>query len=525
MRNHLNIDSQSLQSGEFRFASLADFLTNQPSRFLAQLPGSDTIRGFRQWTFAWYLADTWRLSRHLSVDLGVRHEWTTVPTEVNGKLANLDGLTSAQLRVGAPLYRNPSATGFGPRIGVAWDLFGSGKTLLRSGYGIFQDPLGLHYLLLAGLRNPPFLLRANVQGLDAGAFPAGGYRQLLEAPTLDLRAERIPYDLDQPYVQQWNLTLQQALGRNRTLRVAYVGSRGVDLSTIIEDANLVVPETLPDGRLFFPANGRKINSHFGQIRNRTFEGSSFYHALQSELRWRVGASADLLSSYTFSRSIDDSSTTFAQTESTNAIGIPVNGDSRFNRGLSNHDRRHRFTTSLLWSLPSPEEGWLRHLLGAWRLSIAGSYSSGLPFTPTLSYDAARTGTSRPDYRGGQRPDVVPGFGSDPVTGDPNAWFLPGAFARPEPGFLGNLGRNTLIGPDYRNVDMALIKRLAVPSMGDAVRLDLRVEFFNLLNSANFDLPDPRRQEVFTESGIPEDVGRITSAAAGREIQLGVKLSF
>ena len=525
LRHQLNIDSQSLQSGEYRFASLSDFLTNRPSRFLAQLPGSDTIRGFRQWTFAWYATDTLRLTPRLSLDLGLRHEWTTVPSEVNGKLANLDELTSPELRVGGPLYENPSLRNFGPRIGVAWDVAGNGRTLLRSGYGIFHDQIGLHYLLLAGLRNPPFLLRASIRGVSEGAFPQNGYQELLAAPTLDLRAERIPRDLEQPYVQQWNVTLQQGLGRSASMRLAYVGSRGVHLSTIVEDANLVRPVRLPDGRLYFPEGADTINPHFGQIRNRGFDGSSFYHGLQCELRWRAGQGSDLLASYTFSRSIDDSSTTFAQTESSNSIGIPVLADSRFNRGLSNHDRRHRFTTSLLWSLPSPRGGLPADLLGGWRVSLSAGYASGLPFTATIRYDAARTGTARPDYRGGQRPDLAPGFTGNPVTGDPNGWVLAEAFARPVPGFLGNLGRNTLLGPGYRNADLALIRRFHVSALGDTVFADLRFEFFNLTNHANFDLPEPRRQEVFSADGIPEDLGRITTAAAGREIQIGLRLSF
>jgi hypothetical protein len=332
--------------------------------------------------------------------------------------------------------------------------------------------------------------------------------------------------LNQPYVQQWNLALQQALGQDSSVSLAYVGSHGVNLSSIVEDANLVPAERLPDGRLYFPEDGERINSYFGQIRNRTFEGHSFYNALQSELRWDIGDSSDLLVAYTFSRSIDDSSTTFAQTEAANAIGIPVNGDVRINRGLSNHDQRHRFSTSLLWNLPSPDHnGWLRRILGDWRMTLVGTYSSGLPFSATLRYDAARTGTARPDYRGGQRPNLKPGFTGIPVTGDPNRWILTEAFERPEPGFLGNLGRNTLVGPDYRNVDLAMVKRIKLPLAGDDGQLDLRVETFNLFNNTNFDLPDPRRMEIFTESGIPEDVGLLTSAAESREIQIGLKLSF
>jgi len=223
-----------------------------------------------------------------------------------------------------------------------------------------------------------------------GDFPKKGFEKLVSSPTPELRVERIPKDFEQPYVQQWNLNIQRSLGRYSFFRVAYVGSHGVHLSTLVEDANLIIPVTLPDDRLFFPADGQRVNSELGMIRDRLFEGHSFYHGLQLELvrRWHSGL--HLQGSYTFSRSIDDSSGTFAQTESANSIGVPLNGNSRFNRGLSNHHLKHRLIANAGWSLPSPvESGFTSALFGGWQVGLITVYTSGLPFTASLEYDAAR----------------------------------------------------------------------------------------------------------------------------------------
>ena len=146
-------------------------MTNQPDRFRAQLPGSDTVRGHRQWIAAWYVEDNWKLTPRFTLNLGMRHEFASVPAEVNGKVANLDEITSPAIRVGDPLFDNPSMRNFHPRIGLAWDPRGDGKTVVRSGYGIFPDLILSPHLLLAAVRNPPFFSRGSTRNLEQGDFP------------------------------------------------------------------------------------------------------------------------------------------------------------------------------------------------------------------------------------------------------------------------------------------------------------------------------------------------------------------
>lgn len=523
-RTHLNIDSQNSASGEYRFRGISQFLTNVPDRFRAQLPSSDTIRGFRQWILSGYAEDSFRVSPRLVLDLGLRYEFTTVPTEVNGKISNLDEITSPVHRIGDPLFDNPSKKNFAPRLGLAWDARGDGSTTVRAGYGIFCDLLLSPYLLLQGTRNPPYFIRANIRGLDPGDFPSEGFPKLGNTGVADTRAERIPRDIGQPYVQQWNLTVAQRLPGDTVLESGYVGSRGVRLSLIVEDANLVPAQVQPDGRLFFPEDGAKINPNFAFVRDRIFEGSSFYHAWQTRLKRRFSRGLQFQGTYTFAKNIDDGSNTFAATEADNAMNLPIAGNSRFNRGLANHDVRHSANLYAFWDVPYRRAAPLSTVFADWRISPIFTYASGTPFSAALDYDAARTQTARPDRRGGLRPDANPNFNGDVITGDPSGWINLNAFSRPTPGYLGTLGRNTLRGPNLINFDLSLAKSVPAGWLGESGFVEFRAEFFNLFNRTNFDLP-VGRTEVFSEDGLIEDAGRITSSGESREIQLGIKLRF
>lgn len=516
-----DMESTTHPLGEFTFDTLASLLANRPLRFRALMPGTDAERLYRQEVFSWYVQDTIRLSRRLTLELGLRHEWITVPREASGHIAVLDRLTDDAMRTTGSMFRNPSFGNLTPRAGLSWDVTGGGRSVFRAGFGSYPDLILSHYLLIPGVRNPPYFLAADVQNPAAGSFPGGAYRDLATSGVPDYRVDRLTPEPSQPMVRQWNASWQQSLRGGWTMQAAYTGSAGRNLSTLVEDANLFPHVRQPDGRLFFPTGGAKLNRTFGFIRNRLFDGRSSYNALQTSLkkRWRDGSL--LQAAYTWGKSIDDDSTTFARTDSANSIGIPVNGEPGFNRGLSNHDVRHHLALHSLWAVPSG--GKLRRL-GSWQAAGLITAGSGLPFSATLGYDAARSGTSRPDYRGGQRPDANPFFQGSLVTGDPVRWFRPEAFLRPEPGYLGNLGRNTIAGPLWFSADAMLSGDFAVPRR-EGMKLTLRFEVFNLTNHANFDLPGGRRSQVFSRTGIPEDVGRITSAGPARKWQGGLRLSF
>jgi hypothetical protein len=294
------------------------------------------------------------------------------------------------------------------------------------------------------------------------------------------------------------------------LEVAYVGSKGTKLISA-RDINQGVPNAL--GFVLRPVQ------QFDDINILESRASSNYHSLQARFQQQLSGGLSLLSSYTWSKSIDDASGFFTSAGDPNFPQDSFN--TRAERGRSNFDVRHRLSVSYAYDLPFgrgraflANDGWLSQLLGGWQTYGIVTLQTGRPFTVALlpEIDNSGTGRSSLGFGANDRPNIV----GDPQLSNrtPEQWFNPAAFAFPARGTFGNAGRNILEGPGYANVNASLLKNTY---LSESVNLQLRAELFNLFNHPNFNLPD-------NFLGSPT-FGRITSAREPRHIQFAVKLLF
>jgi hypothetical protein len=524
-RMQYNMDLPNLTGGQFSFGSLPDFLTNRPSVFAALYPGSDTIRGLRQTLLAGYVQDDMRLRSNLTINLGLRYEFLTIPAEVNGKIALLHGLTDPEVRVGGPVHdRNPTLRNFSPRLGIVWDPFKDGKTSIRSSFGVFNS-LPLLWLYDTPLtRSLPFFLQGVTTAPPAGSFPQQAF-PLLQAQ--NLRTAYVDPEPARSYSLKWNFDLQREIS-GWIAEAGYTGSRGVHLPLVERNMNTVIPIQTPNGWIY-PEGAPVLNPNFSAINTTdTWNADSSYHALQASLKRALGRGVQVLGSYTWSKSIDNGSSTASIAATSGysaAVAVATPLIPGLNRGLSDFDIRHNFTFSMVWELPFAQRsaGASRWLFGGWQLGSIYQVRTGTPFSVVLNNDRAG---SRADTTGaslGQRPNLVlsPGCQSLTNPGNPNAYLRTECFAFPAAGVLGNLGRNTLTAPGLLNLDFSLFKNFRFT---ETLHSQFRVELFNALNHANFSRPN---FVIFDRQGrVPANAGLITSTQTDpRRLQFGLKFLF
>jgi hypothetical protein len=515
--------------GSYAFGSLAEFLQNQPTSFAVTKPGSDHVRGIRQSLFGFYFQDDFAVRRGVSINFGLRYEFVTTPTEVNGKVTNIRDLSPSRIYsvtpdtmdVGDPYMKNPSLKNLAPRVGIAWDPFGNGKTSVRAGGGIFHDQV-LPYVYYFELTNaPPFRSGASLNRQDIFVdFPNAYVTQrddLIAGKGVRAQIDGKEYDLKQPTVYKWSMDIDQQIGENTTIGIGYSGTRGVHLFRQVQ-LN-VTPSEIRNGRRYFLIEQDLPNPAAGRIRWSIFDAESDYHGLRLSLNKRFSRGLQFQTSYTYSKSIDDWSTWVRATDLTSANRGGYRTEKA--RGLSGFDVRRVFYTNFVYDLPAATwAGRAAKVLSGWNVSGVLRLQDGHPIS--LNSERPRLGTRQLQNVDGSSLDLKPGANQNPIRPrNPNQYYDPSAFLFPTPFFEGNLGKNHLTAPGVATFDTTLMRTI---SLGESRSLQLRTEFFNIFNRANFGLPNA---QVFDRNGVVRsDAGEITDTRTGpRQIQLALKFLF
>jgi len=466
-------------------------------------------------TSAWsaFIQDNWRLRRDLTLSLGLRYEYVGPGVDADDRANLYDPATGQFVEVGtAGMPRGgyePDRNNWAPRIGAAWTLGPSRRTVIRAGYGVYynQGALstgeGLYF-------NAPYFdldLFVPFPGVPpvtlTDPFPQSYPIALPQSATAYQR------DLQTGRLDHWSLSIQRQLGSRRAVEISYVGTRGRDL---IAARDINQPAPSPN-----PVNLRP-NPLFDSITFIESRGVSRYHAMQLKFQQRFDRGLSFLGVYTLGKSMDDASGFFSSAGDPNFPQDSRNPGAEYAR--SSFDVRHRFSLSFGWELPFgagrrwASEGAWSSILSDMELQGIVTAQSGPPLTVALlpEFDNSNTGRSTLGFGANDRPHLV----GNPKLDDPSPdrWFNTAAFAVPAFGSFGNAGRNIVEGPGYQNVNLGLLKHIR---LSEETRLQLRAEAFNLLNRTNFDLPDG-----FV--GSPT-FGRIVSADNPRRCQFGIRLMF
>lgn len=506
--------------GTFVFPSMNAFLSGRASSFTVTLgsPSSSIAQG----ALGFFVQDNIKWKPNLTLELGLRYDWFMSPTERYDRFIVFDVATQSLVRVGSGIDQiyHTNDKNIHPRLGIAWDPFGDGKTSVRAAYAILADQ-PVTNLVTGTSTNPPLATPLSFIG---SAVTTTGFATALN----DARAAggvtpaSVNPDFDNAYVQSWNVNVQRELTPTLGVTAGYFGSKGTHLR-ISRNIN-----QFRNGARPFPNLSASSpilpGSAIGNITEVNSAGNSSYNALWLAAQKRLAGGLQFNASYTWSKSLDYNSL--------NSQGVVVQDsfNIRGDRGLSDFDARHRFVISWIYELPFRGN----RLVEGWQLSGITQAQSGNPINIAANIQAFTgvVNTGRPDLIG----DVS-------VIGRPQQWFsntvcdprigcAPGTvFALPVAAgnvfHFGSLGRNVVIGPGFNNTDFSVLKTTKIT---ETVRVQFRAEAFDLLNHPNFG--QPGRIAVATQPGQSSNFGVITNtrfppgdSGSSRQLQFALKLIF
>ena len=544
-----NEDSASRQLGQASFTSLETFLEGTVSSF--QAVPTPTELGWRSLFGAWYFEDTIKLRPNLTVEAGLRDEFTSGWNEVSGRAANYlvdaNGALETNPRVaGSAFTENNAKSLLGPRIAAAWDPTGRGTTAMRGAFGIHYSLLDdLSYLLNA---LPPYNGSVSFSHVSLSSIvpilpnvpPRPSCGPGVAAPCAIYAPQGVQANAKIPTVEEWSFSVERQAGSNTVLRAIYDGSFGYH-GLLSVDPNTIPVEICSDpsgcqaggvgaaksaaakGVQYIPV-GSRPNPYLSSGFFWYTEGNSSYNALQLEIVRHLAQGLQFRAGYTWAKNLDmNSALTGAQANNQAQMVLDRNRPGR-DWGRSALNITNQVSISAHYDFPFGRnrrgQGNVRSLgnllIRGWQANGIATLLSGFPFTPQAGSNISGDG----DTRNPDRPEVNPSFVGPILLQHPAQWFNPYAFNLPAAGTYGNLGRGTLNGPGLAEVDLSLAKDSAVT---EKVKLQFRAEFFNILNRTNFDTPNPI---VFSNGAVSSTAALITATATtSRQIQFGLKLLF
>ena len=534
-----NENSASRRLGQATFTTMTTFLQGTTSNF--QVIPTPSGLGFRSLFGAWFVDDTYRVRRNLTVELGLRHEFTTGWNEVAGRAGNwipdANGVLITQpINGNSAFTQNNAKKLFAPRVSLAYDPFGDGKTAIRVGYGMY-------YTLIDNLA---FLLNSIQPYNTAVAYQNKSLFSLLPvipggtlAPGYTLAPQGVQADAKTPALQNWNFSIERQIDRNTSVRVAYIGSFAYH-GLLSVDPNTVFPQicatatcttggtgtargTVNQGQGYIPVGTRPNPALAGGFFWMT-EGNASYNGLQTEVTRRLSHGLQFRANFTWSKNLDNNSALTGAQANNQAQMLMDRSNIKRDWGPAAFDIRAQSTITVHYDLPfghgqaflSSSQGAVNKLVEGWQINSITTLLSGFPFTPLIG--ANRSGNG--DTRNPDRPDWNPNFTGNVILGQPNRWYNPNAFILPTVGTFGNVGRGVLRGPGLATLDLSLMKNTR---LSERFTLQFRAEAFNLLNRANFGVPNTT---VFSGATFAAAAGLVTSTTTtSRQLQGGLKLIF
>ncbi|MGC2399644.1 MAG: carboxypeptidase-like regulatory domain-containing protein [Acidobacteriaceae bacterium] len=514
------------QYGQASFSTLASFLQGSVATFTV-VP-APTELGWRTLFAAAFLEDAWKVTPRLELRAGFRSESSSGWNEANGRASNYgftNGVINTNPTIGnSALLQNRAKFMPEPRIGIAYDLFGNGKTAVRANFGVHRALLdALDYRLdqTAPFNTTLSFSNTTVDKLtQLAAGAAGGSGQI--SPS------NVQPDIYTPTVLSWTFRIEQQIAPATSLTVGYVGSHGYH-QILSEDQNTPAtvtcpascPAALAPGTIYYPSTV-KANPNVANTTSWASQGISNYNALEVDVRRQLSRGLQLRGVYTYASNLDDGSAWNTSVSANTPAFVMYPGNPRLDYGPAATNIRHAGAINGTWQLPFHRGV----LVDGWSLSGIATLQTGFPLSPQLGYNPTGNG----DTRNPVRPNLTPGFRGPLYAKTVQQWFNPAAFSAPYPGTFGNVGRDTLTGPGLSNLDFALAKSTRIR---EGLQAQFRAEFFNVLNHSNFTTPNPvvystgpTPKTPTTGAQVSPTAGVISATATtSRQIQFGLKLLF